>query len=468
MVDPRAFLTPARLGEQYYPSFAFPLHVQEFQRVFLDTLASPTDNRVVVESPIRHGKSVFWSLLVPSWYCLARPHHRVLLSGHTSEFLREFSTAIRTIMRDAAPRFGLRLDPEWDRQDSFRFLDATGRRLGGLDAISAEGPISGKGFHLAIFDDLVKDQQAANSPTRRATLLQWFMADALTRMEPDGKAAVIMSRRHPDDLSGTLLSLGDLLEPSKRWKRVTFKAIQDDGTALWPERFNLTALEDARKEYELLGKQFLFDSLFQQEPAADPSACAWPAEYLPESMFYRNLPPDLPIQLEVLALDPSAGAKDHMGDYACMARIILDQQGTFWVDDVWMERATVTRIEDVAVEWLKQYPNIRGFLIESNGFQGTVADNILGKATKAKLLFVPIFKHVSTEAKDIRIKMDLSPVLAQKRLRIRDTPITRLGFGQMKSFPSAKNDDFPDCIALGVRMVVDALRGKTPQPVTYR
>ena len=91
----------------------------------------------------------------------------------------------------------------------------------------------------------------------RSSLLNWWMGDALRRLEPNGKVSLIMSRKHPQDIVGLMLGMNAQLPPSKRWHQVLFKAIGDDGAALWPERYPLNELLSIKRELELSNKSAL-------------------------------------------------------------------------------------------------------------------------------------------------------------------------------------------------------------------
>ena len=290
---------PSLLAREHYPEWSFPKHVQRFQRATVELLYGAV-NRQIITVPVRHGKSAWHSVVVPSWYVLNNPDKLVLLTGYAADLTTTFAVQCREIVREAAPKMGLELDPNWQSRASFRFK---GRR-GGIDAAGTKGPINGKGYHLIIGDDLVKDEEAARSPVERSSLLNWWMGDALRRLEPNGKVSLIMSRKHPEDIVGAMLKMNPELPASKKWHQVLFKALGDDGAALWPERFPVTELLAIKRELELANKSHFWSSMYQQDPRGDPAACYFSDDEL-RGVLYTEMPPDTRIRMRVIACDPS-------------------------------------------------------------------------------------------------------------------------------------------------------------------
>jgi hypothetical protein len=332
------------------------------------------------------------------------------------------------------------------------------------------GSLAGTGAHLIVADDLVKEMAEVATEEARATLHQRFHSELLTRLEPGGKCIIVMSRRHPDDLSGSLLALNNELDPSERWHRIKFQAIDDDtGEALWPARYPIEKLNRIKRDQELAGTPWIWHSLYQQDPATAAELCEWPAHYWNEPFWYREKPPFRP-SIRLMTLDPSKGKDAAKGDYAALLYAEVDPHGTLWVDEPRLLRIPLTDLEDTAVEMLKRLrPD--AFAIETNGFQEYVATNIHAKAPG----LAPIYPYVNTRSeavaairkganpafratgkgKEVDIRMLLTPLLSRHDLRIRDTPQGRILGQQLRDFPLASHDDGPDALALMVRLWQD-------------
>ena len=59
-------------------------------------------------------------------------------------------------------------------------------RDGGMTAAGVGGPITGKGAHLLIVDDPIKNDEEARSATFREKQWEWWQSVATTRLRPGG------------------------------------------------------------------------------------------------------------------------------------------------------------------------------------------------------------------------------------------------------------------------------------------
>src|SRR4051794_12158839 len=78
-------------------------------------------------------------------------------------------------------------------------------RDGGMTTAGVGGPITGKGAHLLIVDDPIKNDEEARSSSHRQKQWDWWQSTASTRLRPGGLALVIQTRWHRDDLAGRIL-----------------------------------------------------------------------------------------------------------------------------------------------------------------------------------------------------------------------------------------------------------------------
>lgn len=143
---------------------------------------------------------------------------------------------------------------------------------GSLIATGIGGTLTGHGLDLLIFDDPYKNRQEAESEVIRETVQEFWQSTARSRLEPDGNVVVIMQRWREDDLVGLLESE----ESGEEWTRIDLPAIageddpigRDPGDPLWPERYDLAALESIRRGTTA----YYWASQYQQRPAPDEGA----------------------------------------------------------------------------------------------------------------------------------------------------------------------------------------------------
>lgn len=218
---------------------------------------------LVVTMPPRHGKSEFIDRYLPAWWLGTFPNQRIILTSYEAEFAASWGGKARDIFEKTAHL--------WGREVNMRSSAASRWDLknfdGGMITAGAGGPITGKGAHLLIIDDPVKNAEEANSVVMRDKLYDWWRSTAYSRLEPGGVVIVIQTRWHEDDLAGRILRDH---EGDPDWCVVDFKAICEGeealgrkvGEPLWPERYPVERLGEIREE---LGP-YWWSALYQQNP----------------------------------------------------------------------------------------------------------------------------------------------------------------------------------------------------------
>jgi hypothetical protein len=242
-------------------------HLDLIDRVFRD-IARGHSRKVIITMPPRHGKSRRAARWAPLWYLSRHPDHRVMIASYSADLADDHGRWIRDAIVSYGPQIGLFLHAGSKAANRFDLADADGNRLeGGLVTAGVGGGLTGKGAHLAIVDDPIKDAADAESPTMRRRLWNWWTSVLNTRVEPGGSIIVIQTRWHEQDLSGKILEGED----SGDWIRLDLPAICDSeedplgrkiGQALWPVRYGRKALEKIRKA---VGERVWW-SLYMQKP----------------------------------------------------------------------------------------------------------------------------------------------------------------------------------------------------------
>ena len=439
-------LLPSTLARIALPEWQFPPHIQALQREVMDTLYDPLKNRLVIEIPVRHGKSYYCSYVLPAWRMMVAPNENTWVVSYGSDFATEWSWKVRKLIDEWGHLTGVGIDPTFKPRDHFRMASP---HTGELRGLGIGGGLAGKGAHLVVCDDLVKEFGEVATEEGREKLYRQFHGELLNRLEPGGKIIIVMSRRHPDDLSGRLLETNQDLPPELQWRRIRFEALSNEGVALWPERYNAATLKGIRRDYELAGTSWQWHSLFQQDPATAAELCEWPAKYW-DNLYYQELPAFTP-RFRLMSLDPSVGKDRKKGDFAGLLYGVVSPDGTLWIEDPVLVRVPTTQLEDLSVAMVNQYKP-HAFAVETNAFQQVIATNIHAKHPTA-----PIYPYDSVENKEVRIRMLLTPLLSRGQLRIKDTPQGRIMGAQLRDFPLASHDDGPDSLALMVRLWRDLL-----------
>ena len=79
-------------------------------------------------------------------------------------------------------------------------------KRGGFTAAGRGGGITGKGAHVLIVDDPIKNMEEADNFEIREKLEDWYFSTAYTRLAPGGGVLIIETMWHDDDLAGRLMT----------------------------------------------------------------------------------------------------------------------------------------------------------------------------------------------------------------------------------------------------------------------
>ena len=217
---------------------------------------------LLVEEPVRHGKTLLCSRWAPAWF-VCKYRQRALLASYEADFAATHGRFARELVAEHGAQFGAHIDNSSRSSSRWELVGGDG----GMGTAGVGGPITGKGGHLLIVDDPVKNAEEAQSAVMREKQWEWWQSTFLTRREPGAKILVIMSRWHEDDLTGRILKHTDGL----RVKRIRLPAIAEEdgdvlgrkpGQALCPQRYDKKALGAIR---EAVGSS-VWASLYQQRP----------------------------------------------------------------------------------------------------------------------------------------------------------------------------------------------------------
>jgi predicted phage terminase large subunit-like protein len=222
----------------------------------IDSFLRGPDRYMALSVPPGHGKSEFLSKFFVTWFLGVNPGARVIQASYAASLTLEWSKVSKELLAlHGNEVFGVEVSPRakseaWDvhRWDA---VAKRSKRSGYLRAVGRGGPVTGKRAELLILDDLLKDDEEAQSQTIRDKTWNWLMKVALTRLTKTGKAAMIATRWHHDDPIGRLEDRKARGLDKEGWKIIRLPAIAeaDDpmgrkpGEPLCPELFPLEELE---------------------------------------------------------------------------------------------------------------------------------------------------------------------------------------------------------------------------------
>lgn len=428
-------------------------HLLALDQALMSLITGDTFDCLIVELPVRHGKSLLCSVWLPAWYLARWPTKTVGLAGHSADFVTKWGRMARQIIAEHGETFGLMLDPS---SNAAARWDLAGHG-GGMWTAGVGGGIIGKGYDLGIIDDPVKKIKEARSDVERENVWDWWQGVWLGREEPGAKRVIVMSRWHNDDLIGRLEdSPGGL-----RLRRLRLPAIaeEDDpmgraeGEALCPERYTAEKLE----AFRVSRGPYVFAAQYQQTPIAEGDQ-----ELNPE-LFGKFTYVDGGVQLDTgqrwahqnlrtfttvdLAMTTKSSA-----DWSVAVTFSVTPEGIGLIRDV----DRVRRSTEDHVSWLAQiHQRMRPQWIGiEDGLTGTAT---LQAAIRAGLPVRPLTPDGDKVARAQATKV----MLVMRRLYYRDgAPWVDKFLREIGEFDKGRYDDQVDALSYGCGVILRGLRGK--------
>ena len=246
-----------------WPDYAYSLFS------ILQLVADDELDRLMVFMPPRHFKSEIVSRLFAAYYLYLHGDKWVALCSYAAGLSY-------TLSRNARDNYLKAGGPLKDNAGAVSHWE-TGKD-GGLWAAGVGGAATGKGFHLGIIDDPIKNSEEAQSLTIQERNNDWYDSTFSTRQEPGAAIVVIQTRWSMRDLSGYILSK-EADEP-ENWRIVHCEAIKMQSRPSYPatcivepdNRLPGEALNSERYPVDKLRKienrlkEFFFNALYQQSP----------------------------------------------------------------------------------------------------------------------------------------------------------------------------------------------------------
>jgi predicted phage terminase large subunit-like protein len=169
---------------------------------FSEDVVKGLSPRLMLLMPPRAGKSELGSRMFPAWHLGRHPDHEIISCSYNVSLAMSFSRKVKEVLEDPSYQsvFPTRLNPNHQSAEEWG-IDGT---RGGYVAAGVGGGITGKGCHILLIDDPLKNAEEADSAETREKIWDWYGSTAYTRLSPGGGVLVIQTWWHDDDLAGRL------------------------------------------------------------------------------------------------------------------------------------------------------------------------------------------------------------------------------------------------------------------------
>ena len=475
-----------RFRPKYLPGWVHEDICRRLER-FVQQVAERKSPRLLLMCPPRMGKSEIGSRHLPAWVLGQFPDWEIIATSHTSSLTLSFSRYIRDLMRDPAYHAVFdngRLDPSSQSIENWNTTSG-----GGYLAAGVGTGITGRGAHILLLDDLVKDIEAADSPTISDNTWEWYGSTAYTRLAPGGGVLGIMTWWSDTDWAGRIQETmksgdGDMFEIVK------YPAINEEGdeyilpddtirqfsklddppppssiltrhhnTAVHPARYDTEAMLRIKRNLVATGQKRVWQALYQQNPTPDDGL------FFTKEMF--RLTPTIPARArcKVYQAWDFAISEGKESDYTVGSTLFQDEDDNLYVADIRRFRSSDSNyIIDMILDYAQEYQHKNS--LPSLGFEdGQIWKTMEAQFTKrcAERRIYPSYEVLKpltdkmVRAHPLRGRMQTGKIWFNPQ-----APYYHDLFSEMTRFPAGKHDDQIDSLAWCVRLT---LGQSAPRPL---
>lgn len=388
--------------------------------------------KLMVWLPPGAAKSTYCSVNFPPVFLARKERRAILACSHSANLADSFGRRCRNLVDAFQNVLGYALAKDSKAADNWHTTNRGEYRAAGVGM-----KIAGFRGDLGLIDDPVGSKEDAESLLTRDNTWQWYNYDFLPRLKPNASQIIIQTRWHEDDLSGRILA-----RESSEWVVISIPliAVENDplgrqpGQLLWPEYFNQTMVEQAKKEARV------FNSLYQQNPTPEDG------NYFTADSIQTYEPHELPKELRKYAGSDHAVSQKQEADLTCLMVGGVDESDNLYIlpDLVWDKLPSDVAVEkmlDIAeshrpIEWWAE----KGHISASIG-------PFLTKRMVERGVYIPITEVTSnrdkaTRAQSIKARMRQGKVFFPVR-----APWWDKALHQLLSFPVGTHDDFVDALS---------------------
>jgi predicted phage terminase large subunit-like protein len=404
-------------------------------------------HRLILSVPPRHGKSELATNTFIPWVVGRNPLWSIIMSTYNQNFAGDFGRKVRGIMLD--PRYQ-QVFPNTKLQAGSKAADRMNTEAGSqLTFVGKGGSLTGRGGHLLLIDDPIKDRKEADSGLVRDQLWAWFTQVFMTRaMVDDVRVLLIQTRWHEDDLIGRLTDPHNANyshTEASRWEVINLPALAGDddplgrkkGQPLWPSRFSTTHLAGVRDQ-DTRG----FSALYQGEPAPDSGLF-----FTPDDIVEYHRMDDLPRDMTFYGASDHAVSTEQWADKTCLMLFGIDAQDDIWIlPETQLGRFTSNVQIEAMINLIKKRRPLfwfaeRGHITKSIG-------PFLRKRMQEERTFTGIVELTATNDKQQRAQSIKGRMAAQKVHFPSWAGWYQEARRQMLTFPAGAKDDFVDTLSM--------------------
>jgi predicted phage terminase large subunit-like protein len=397
----------------------------------LEGVSAGLYDRLMILMPPGSAKSTYASVVFPVWWLTQYPRSSVICASHSLALAEHFSRRVRRLVISKQCHLGFTVARDQQAIGSWRTTEG-----GEYLSVGVRGAVTGRRADLVIIDDPIRSQADAESGRQRDHVWEWYKSDITTRLKPEGKVVLIMTRWHPEDLGGKLLE-----QSGAEWRVVRLPALAeaDDplgraaGAPLWPEWEDAAALTRKR---DLIGER-AWSALFQQTPLPSGGRL-----FSIDRITMAQPEGDLQVTVRAWDLAATGNTGGNDPDWTVGIKLSLDRTGRYLVLDVVRIRGTPHQVEDLIINTAqKDGSKVIVALPEDPGQAGKSQMSYLTR----QLAGFHVISSRETGSKATRA-MPLASQVEGGNVSVVRADWTRTLLNEMRDFPWGKKDDQVDAL----------------------
>jgi len=248
------------------------------------------------------------------------------------------------------------------------------------------------------------------------------------------------------------------------WDVVTYKAILDDGTPLWPSRWPLTKLEQRKQFYidsgtpakfyqeymnqakspedQIFSEEDINDGYYKGNARFDDESDSWYIQLDDGTKKYINI---------YIGVDPASSINSY-SDFSVIMVIGVTSEYDYYVLEYWRKRVLPMDCADEIFALVKRYSPVRRVNIETIAYQEMLRDYVY-KRSKKEGLFIPGIekgiKGYGNKKKKDRLFEGLQPMFKQGAVHLKKNHHEFIG--ELLDFPKGSHDDCIDAFWLSTQ-----------------
>lgn len=403
----------------------------------------PNRNKLLILMPRGTFKSSIVTIGFTLQYLLNDSDARILIDSETYSKSKDFLAEVKGHLEDNERYREIfktihGVYPDDNKRDSsVRWTDKAvdlacrkhKRKEPSISCSGIDRSINGLHFDLIIEDDLHSEKNVTNKEQIDQVINHRKLATSL--LDPGMPRITIGTRWDYQD------AYQDILDNSRdSYNIIVRKAIEDDGSLLFPERLTLEFLNQQKRDQGT----YIYSCQYQNEPVDDETAT------FKKSYFHTrdwDLVKDVPINW-FMAVDPSAGGE--YSDYAAFVLCGMDAQNELFVRQIHRAKMNYAEIISLMFDWNQKYQP-RRIALETVATQKTI-QYMLNNEQKRRSLWLPVAEIKSRDnTKKERIEA-LAPYYEFGRIHhVKEcNQLAELEY-ELIHFPKGTHDDVADALA---------------------